>query len=642
MVFVCAEYLPYIATMFIREVKKQNAKKGKIFYQYCLVQALRENGKQKQKIILYLGSDPLMQNKKYRKSICQMLTAKIFEQTQAFELQAALFKNQADGAQILKLIELLYEKYLLKYPKGTADLMAKPSKAKKADFQEVNLNNLKAEHTTSFGAENLCNQVLERLQLNACLRKLGFNKAARNKAMMSIIARAIFIASEHKTADILENQSELKALFNYEETITHKQLYHISDKLYANKTAIELFIYQRIKTLFNLKDKILIFDISNTYFETSKRGSELAKHGGNSKEKRNDCPIVVFTAVINEQGFIKHSGIYKGNTTDGSLLKVIIEDLEAYAKANNEPLNQTIVLDAGIADEGNLTYLKGKEYNYVAVSRKKLKDYDEVDEQSKIVELTDRGKKEVKLKIIHPKTETDTFMYVESEDKRKKEESIDEKIGEKYVERLAEIKAALSKPRGTKRIEKVWERIGRAKEKYKRISAQYSLVLKNDGKNITDISWKKTPNKTQTDKSKGVYFIRTNLTTTDEQKLWKIYNTIREVEATFRCLKTDLNLRPVYHQNDERIESHIFLCLLAYQLVNTIRYQLKKQGIRHDWSKILRIMHQHRMQDIVLESKTKTIRVRKPSEPTELINKIYKATKTKANVKQYSKIVMYH
>lgn len=290
-----------------------------------------------------------------------MLTAKIFEQTQAFEQQAVLFNNQTDGAQILKLITLLYEKYLLKYPKGTDSLAAKPSKAKKADFQEVNLNSLKVEHTNSFGAENLCKQVLEGLQLNACLIKLGFDKDTRNKALMSIIARAIFIASEHKTADILENQSELKALFNYEETITHKQLYHISDKLYANKTAIELFLYQRIKTLFNLKDKILIFDISNTYFETSKRGSKLAKHSGNSKEKRNDCPLVVLTAVINEQGFIKHSGIYAGNTTDGSLLKIIIKDLEAYAKANNEVLNQTIVIDAGIADEDNLTYLKGKQ-----------------------------------------------------------------------------------------------------------------------------------------------------------------------------------------------------------------------------------------------------------------------------------------
>jgi len=286
--------------------------------------------------------------------------------------------------------------------------------------------------------------------------------------------------------------------------------------------------------------------------------------------------------------------------------------------------------------------LRGKHYEYVAVSRKKVKDYGEVYEQSKVIQLTGKGKKKVALKIVEPKGETDTFMFVESDEKRKKEESIDEKIGEKYLKRLDEIKAALSKPRGTKRIEKVWETIGRAKEKYKRISSQYALSLKDDGKNITDLSWQKNASKTQTDKSKGIYFIRTNCDIKSEEKLWKIYNNIREVESTFRCLKTDLNLRPVYHQKEERIESHIFLCLLAYQLVNTIRYQLKTQGIRHDWTNILRIMNNHRMQDIVLESKTKNIKVRKPSEPNEFVNKIYTATKTKANVKQHSKIVMYH
>jgi len=187
-----------------------------------------------------------------------------------------------------------------------------------------------------------------------------------DKALMSIIARAIFIASEHKTAQILESGSELKALFNYQNPITHKQLYAVADKLYKHKENIEQFIYKRTKELFKLKDKILIFDISNTYFETSKRDSELAKHGGNSKEKRNDCPIVVFTAVINEQGFIKHSGIYKGSVSDGSLLKSIIEDLEAYVKTEEETMDKTIVIDAGIAIEDNLTYLQKKKCNYSA------------------------------------------------------------------------------------------------------------------------------------------------------------------------------------------------------------------------------------------------------------------------------------
>jgi len=233
-------------------------------------------------------------------------------------------------------------------------------------------------------------------------------------------------------------------------------------------------------------------------------------------------------------------------------------------------------------------------------------------------------------------------MYVESEEKRKKEVSISEKTGEAYEKVLEAIKASLGKKRAVKSIFKISERLGRAKEKHKRISSQYKISTTDDGKNITSLSWKKQPNKGQVDKGKGVYFIRTNNKKTDESTLWKIYNTIREVESTFRCLKSDLNIRPVYHQNDGRVKSHIFLTTLAYQLVNTIRYQLKTSGLNHDWTNILRIMSSHRTQTVQLETKTRTIHIRKPCKANLAVKKIYSATKTKANVTEYNKIVMYH
>ena len=620
--------------MFIREVKKPSAKTGKYFKQYSLVQASRHNGKVKQKTILYLGSDPLMHDKNNRNLICQMIKAKIFPGDTLFELPQASQATQ-------QLVEDLYQKFLAKYPNGTIGSMALPSEQQTADFQLVNIENVETDGSTSFGAENLCVQTIEKLGLKDCLRKLGFSKKTVDKALMAIIARAIFTASEHKTADILEKYSELKALLNYSYTITHKQLYAIADKLYGHKATIEPELYQNIKTMFHLKDKILIFDISNTYFETSKRDSELAKHGGNSKEKRNDCPIVVFTAVVNEQGFIKHSGIYEGTTTDGSLLKTIIEALEVYVKAEGEKLD-TIVIDAGIADEGNLQYLRSKGYKYVAISRKYISDH-QVDEQTqKVIELTGRGKKQVELKIIPPENEIDTFMYVESEEKRKKEESIDEKTSQAYIKALQKIQASLDKKRGIKSIAKISERLGRAKEKHKKVSGKYKISTSDDGKNISSIAWEKLPTKAQEDKTKGIYFIRTNYKTTTETQLWKIYNTIREVESTFRCLKTDLNVRPVYHQRDKRIESHIFLTILAYQLVNTIRYQLKAKGINYDWTNIVRILNSHRTQTIELESPTKTTYIRKPGRPSIAVRQIYKATKTDANVKEYSRNVVYH
>ena len=95
----------------------------------------------------------------------------------------------------------------------------------------------------------------------------------------------------------------------------------------------------------------------------------------------------------------------------------------------------------------------------------------------------------------------------------------------------------------------------------------------------------------KTRSSEGVYFLRTNLQEKDEKTMWNIYNTIREIEATFRTLKSDLSLRPIFHQKDENSMAHLFLSILAYTVVNTIRYKLKKHGIHHDWQNIVRIMN---------------------------------------------------
>ncbi len=126
------------------------------------------------------------------------------------------------------------------------------------------------------------------------------------KALISIIGKAIYSASEHKTSQILEMNSELSDLYNYEKKISHKQLYSVTDILYKHKSSIHKYLYCRTTDMFSIKDKLGIFDISNTYFETGKPQSEIAKYG-RSKEKRNDCPLVVFSGVINSQGFIRHS-----------------------------------------------------------------------------------------------------------------------------------------------------------------------------------------------------------------------------------------------------------------------------------------------------------------------------------------------
>jgi len=390
--------------------------------------------------------------------------------------------------------------------------------------------------------------------------------------------------------------------------------------------------------MFSFKDSLVIFDISNTYFETGKHHSKRAQYG-RSKEKRDDCPLVVFTAVINKEGFIRHSRIYEGNKADVATLEDMIEDLEANATGLAE---KTIVIDAGIADDKNLELIHKKGYKYVCVSRKRLGEYHLDDTTAKPVTLTTKSKEKVELQIFHPKEYQDTWMYVESEGKRKKEVSISQKLRQRYLEELQSIKGAFSKKGGTKKIDKVWERIGRAKEKHKQVSARYKVTVEEKGGKAIDMKWEFVENKIKEDKSKGVYFIRTNHDTASESNLWDIYNTIREVEATFRGLKSDLNIRPVHHQNDSRIDAHLYLTILAYQVVNTIRHMLKSKGINHDWKNIVRIMSTQKIQTIKIPTDKKMIFLRKPSKPIEQVQQIYKAASCVDTQKPVKKYVVYH
>ena len=616
--------------MFIRQVKKQRSKTSKVFYQYTLVQAARVNGKVKQRSILYLGSDKLFENESNRKKVLAILKSKIFKQSE-------LFPQDVSG-ELKSLALQCYEKYCIKYEQDEHNPTSIPPQPEKSEFHNIDIIGLEVENVKEFGAEHLCKQMLDKLGLEAYLKSLGMSHEQANKALISIACKAIYSASEYKTSQIIETNSELTSLYSYDKKITHKQLYTISDILYKHKLSIDKYLYNRITDMFDINDKLVIFDLSNTYFETRKAQSKIAKYG-RSKEKRSDCPIVVFSGVINSQGFIRHSRIYEGNKSDMTTISDMIKDLEEHSSPD---MQHTIVIDAGIATDDNLEELDRKGYRYVCVSKKRIKDYPIDPSATKTIKLTDRGKNKVELSIFNPDGYNDTWMYAESEAKRKKEDSMNIKLRQRFEEDLNSIKASLSKKGGTKLINKVWERIGRAKQKHNRVSARYKLDVTQKEAKATDLTWTITENKIKDDKSKGVYFIRTNYQKTQEGELWDIYNTIREVEATFRSLKSDLNLRPVHHQNDERVEAHLYLTMLAYQLVNTIRYMLKQKGINYDWKNIVRIMSTQKIQTIKLPTDKKVMHIRKPSSPINEVRQIYEATNCEHTQPAVKKYVVYH
>ena len=616
--------------MFIRQVKKKNTKRGKVFYQYQLVQASRVNGLVKQTQVLYLGSEPELQNKQTRLEVLEQLQALIFK-------QKLLHNNYSKTSQ--KLAEQYYQKYLIKYGSETPEnKIVVPVSDNNVDFQPVDIKNLNIENNKTFGAENLCKQVVEKLDLESCFTKLGFNNDENKLAQISIISRAIFTSSEYRTSQYLRDNSSLKQLFDMSEAkISHQNLYKITDKLYENKIEIDKYLYNKILDIFNIKDSIVIYDLSNTHFEGRKANSKIAKYGRN-KQKRNDCKQVVFTGIINSAGFIRHSRIYEGNKADIATVEDMITDLELHSSNTK---GKIIVMDAGFASENNLKFLNDKGYKYICVSRQRLKDEAINNIEAKHI-VEDRLGNKIELAVFEHSKYSDTWMYVKSHQKRIKEESMTKKLCDRFEQELQAMADGLNKKGTTKKISKVWERIGRCKERNRNVSGRYNIdVIDQNGKAI-QIKWGKKQVKAKSDNQQGVYFIRTNIEKPTEKMLWDTYNIVREVEASFRCLKSDLHIRPVHHQKDDRIESHIYLTTLAYQLVNSIRHMLKDKDINHSWSNILRIMNTQSLQDVVLPMKTKTIKITTSSKPIKQALEIYKATDTKSMIKQKQKYVVYH
>jgi len=314
----------------------------------------------------------------------------------------------------------------------------------------------------------------------------------------------------------------------------------------------------------------------------------------------------------------------------------------------------TVVIDAGIATSENLATLKEKGYNYVCVSRSNLKKYNAV--STAPVRVTDNRGRAIELReALVENGDSEYYLKVESPQKALKERAMSNVYIQRVEEGLIKIEKSIHKKGGVKEYGKVNERIGRLKGKYPAASKMFSIKIekeeekeekdkkikkskrgKNDKKgnrvNCKSIQWNLIPEAVVEDREEqGVYFLKTSLPKSDnnagqEALIWTIYNCIRNIESSFRTLKTDLDLRPVYHQTDQACEAHLHLGLLAYWLVNTVRYKLKKHNIHSQWSEIIRIMNTQKVVTTCVENdKKQIIRIRKCSEPADKVKLIYYA-----------------
>lgn len=493
----------------------------------------------------------------------------------------------------------------------------------------IDVNTIQHTDAREVGAENVCLQAIRELQIDTFLRHEGWSERKINSTLASLIIRTVYSPSEWAALRILDENSAAMELLTgqFGDSPTQREVYAAAPSLYALKDKLERHLCSRTDSLFNLTNRVMLFDLTNFYFEGSKPGSKKAKFG-RSKEKRSDCRLLVLALAINAEGFIRYSSILAGNTADPNSLPAMVDGIISKNPVSPNPHQKVmVVIDAGIATEGNLELLKERGYNYLCVSRTKLKDYTLKDE-GRSVTVFDSRKRPITLAEVEHEAGGDFYLRVNSPAKAMTEQSMNQQWRERFELELTKARNALTAKGGTKRYDKVVERIGRALGRYPSVSKYYQIDYIRSGENpehMADIRWQIKINQEEVEQRFGTYFLRTNVATLDERSTWDYYNLIREIETSNRQLKTDLELRPIYHQRDDNSDAHLFFGLLSYWIVNTIRHKLKLQGITHYWTELKRILSTQKAITTEAENALgERVELRICSEPTDAAAELYR------------------
>ena len=581
------------------------------YYTYRLMESLRVGDKVKKITLLNLGSSFRVE-KRYWKILSDRVNDILNQTPSLFEMDDKL--------------ESLAQEYVIKIIASKAKVKDKNEEK----YKEVDTTTIKNSDVKTIGVENILYETIQELKLPDKLKSLGLTNIQLNSAIGTLVAKATNPSSEAKAFDWLCDTSAINELIGCDfNQISSNNIYRISDKLYANKEDIEEHLYTKQKEIFNYKETITLYDLTNTYFEGSAKGIEKASRG-RSKEKRSDAPIITLGVMLDSSGFVRKSQIFDGNVSEGKTFQEMLDKLRVPTKDKNllNTVPSLVVMDAGIATQANIDYLSSNGYEYIVVSRKRDKSFDET--KATTVKINNKDEVIVRAqKVINEET-GEIELFVHSKPRELKEDAMQKRVQDIFLQKLQYLKDGLLIKRRTKAYEKVLESIGKLKGKYPAISQYYSIVTTKDpnGVNAINIVWNEKKSLDNKSSINGVYCLRSNNTTMDEHTMWQTYTTLTDLEAVFRSLESELGLRPIFHQTQSRVDGHLFITLLAYSIIHTIRYKLKREGIHYSWSKIRDILSSQVRVSTSMKCKDgSTLYIRQSTEPTPKQKEIYDALK---------------
>ena len=461
--------------MFIRRTQTRPRNSGEPYSTFRLVQSSRVGSAIKQSTLLNLGSHfdlPQAEWPALARHIDELL------QGQQPLVEAALSDKALALAQryAAQLIALRPSAAALTPAQAAAARPGEPER-----YQEVDLDSLEVVRPRSVGVEHAALSAMRQCGFEDKLGALGLNRAQIAAAVGAVVGRMAHPGSELATHTWLQRRSALGELMGFDfEAMELNRMYRASDVLHKHREALQDHLFAQARAIFGLGETVTLYDLTNTYFEGIAAGVNKAKRG-HSKEKRSDCPLVTLAMVLDASGFPRRSRVFAGNASEPATLREMLTGLGA-------PSGATVVMDAGIATEANLTWLRAQGYEYVVVSRLRERQFD----PALATEVQSAGQATIKIQRVQDE-QGHALLYCHSPAREQKDRAIDAAKTAGFEAVLLKLQAGLSKPRGTQDVAKIMERLGRAKQRYSRAAQHYQVELTKDdtGTLVRAITWTK-------------------------------------------------------------------------------------------------------------------------------------------------------
>ena len=492
--------------------------------------------------------------------------------------------------------------------------------------EQVRIEDIEHEEGTLLGPCLVLQKAWGSLGMDEVLGDLGFSKPQIATAKVSVFNRLVEPVAENELPNWVATTALRELLGVRTEGWAEDRFYRISDKLLQGAQKIEEHLREKERDLFNLDRTILLYDLTNSYFEGSGAKNDLACRSVASKEKRSDCPLISVGIVLDAAGFIIRHKVFAGNISDCNTLLGAVSELEGIAEGESKPV---VIVDGGMASQANLDALRESGYDYIVNGKRRsraefLEDFLDIDSFRRV---EDRGKAGEKQPVFVRRITSgdETIILCRSDGRKKKEDAIQDNAEQKLIDGLEKLQARIFRNDSRLKLDEgpalVNRIIGRLLGRTTRASRLYEISYEHKNRALS--WWRKETEWDNGRELHGCYHLRSTIELEDQQ-LWKLYITLVRVEDAFRSMKSDLGLHPFHHQLARRCRAHIWITVLAYHLLRWTEYTLALSGYESTWRTLRRRLETHRYSTLIVPTaKGVEHHIRKAGRPSKQQKMIY-------------------